>query len=291
MPSKTDKQKRFFGAVMGAKTGQSSVSDNAKKVAKEMPKKEIKKFLKKEGEEDAESIAQTTVELPDGVWSVHFVNGKVVEVAPTFQTSDMVNPINVNLLLKRGTDLVNAVLNSKQTNEQDEQSISKQIKKTGKASFKGPEVKERKHFAPPTQTHKAKKGKGSYDRKNQFMGESVDMNTQTNVFVSKIFPAMQDANQKGMDLNEFVDYLNKTMNIRYENLDSYKQKAILKAWKDINGRIDYRHNPYLKESTEIIKFIDSILTKNYAAADKYIKQAVELKLQDKIEQELSTPLF
>lgn len=48
MPAKTEKQKRFFGAVMGAKKGQSSVTGAAKKVAKEMPKKEIKKFLKKE---------------------------------------------------------------------------------------------------------------------------------------------------------------------------------------------------------------------------------------------------
>jgi len=48
MPAKSEKQKKFFGAVMGAKKGQSGVSGEAKKVAKEMPKKEIKKFLKKE---------------------------------------------------------------------------------------------------------------------------------------------------------------------------------------------------------------------------------------------------
>lgn len=48
MPAKSEKQKRFFGAVMGAKKGQKGVSGVAKKVAKEMPKKEIKKFLKKE---------------------------------------------------------------------------------------------------------------------------------------------------------------------------------------------------------------------------------------------------
>lgn len=48
MPSKTEKQKKFFGAVMGAKKGQKGVTGAAKKVAKEMPKKEIKKYLKKE---------------------------------------------------------------------------------------------------------------------------------------------------------------------------------------------------------------------------------------------------
>ena len=48
MPAKSEKQRKFFGAVMGAKKGQSKVSGEAKKVAKEMPKKEIKKYLKKE---------------------------------------------------------------------------------------------------------------------------------------------------------------------------------------------------------------------------------------------------
>jgi len=48
MPAKTEKQRKFFGAVMGAKKHQKGVKGAAKKVAKEMPKKEIKKFLKKE---------------------------------------------------------------------------------------------------------------------------------------------------------------------------------------------------------------------------------------------------
>lgn len=48
MPAKSEKQKKFFGAVMGAKKGQKGVTGAAEKAAKEMPKKEIKKFLKKE---------------------------------------------------------------------------------------------------------------------------------------------------------------------------------------------------------------------------------------------------
>jgi hypothetical protein len=48
MPSKSEKQKKFFGAVMGAKKGQKGISGQAKKTAKEMSEKEIKKFLKKE---------------------------------------------------------------------------------------------------------------------------------------------------------------------------------------------------------------------------------------------------
>lgn len=52
MPAKSEKQRRFFGAVMGAKEGQKGVSGEAKKVAKEMTKKEIKKYLKKESFDD-----------------------------------------------------------------------------------------------------------------------------------------------------------------------------------------------------------------------------------------------
>lgn len=53
MPSKSEKQRKFFGAVMGAKKGKGKVKGAAKKVAKEMPEKEIKKFLKKESYDDA----------------------------------------------------------------------------------------------------------------------------------------------------------------------------------------------------------------------------------------------
>jgi hypothetical protein len=52
MPAKSEKQRKFFGAVMGAKKGQKGVSGAAKKAAKEMPEKEIKKFLKKENFHD-----------------------------------------------------------------------------------------------------------------------------------------------------------------------------------------------------------------------------------------------
>jgi hypothetical protein len=121
--------------------------------------------------------------------------------------------------------------------EEDEQSISKQMKKSGKATIKGPQVKERKHFAPATKVESPKKGKGSYKRKGTY-----------------------DEDEQGLG------------------------SVPLKGGK--------RKKPYsFNENTNIAKFIDCILTKNYADADKYIKQAVESKIQAKIEQELSTPLF
>jgi hypothetical protein len=48
MPAKTEKQRKFFGAVMSAKKGKKGVTGAAKKAAKEMSKKTIKDFLKKE---------------------------------------------------------------------------------------------------------------------------------------------------------------------------------------------------------------------------------------------------
>jgi len=48
MPAKSEKQRKFFGAVMSAKKGKKGVTGAAKKTAKEMPEKVIKHFLKKE---------------------------------------------------------------------------------------------------------------------------------------------------------------------------------------------------------------------------------------------------
>lgn len=52
MPAKTEKQRRFFGAVMGAKKGKKGVSGAAKKAAKSMSKEQIKDFLHKESKFD-----------------------------------------------------------------------------------------------------------------------------------------------------------------------------------------------------------------------------------------------
>ena len=98
--------------------------------------------------------------------------------------------------------------------EEDEQSISKQMKNKGSVTFKGPKVKERKVFAPPTKVETPKKGKGSYNRSEKFT-----------------------------------------------------------------------------ESNNISKFVECLLSNNYADAKKHLTQVVETKLQNKIQQELNTPLF
>jgi len=81
-----------------------------------------------------------------------------------------------------------------------------------------------------------------------------DAAVHPNTFVTKIYSFMQDKKEEGLDLNEFVSALRAELNIRYENLDTEKQKAILKAWKDMGGPIDYRKNPHLKIRENVDEF-------------------------------------
>jgi hypothetical protein len=48
------------------------------------------------------------------------------------------------------------------------------------------------------------------------------------------------------------------------------------------------------DSTDIYsihKFISALSSKNYAAANKYLKSAIESKLKNRINNQLDTPLF
>ena len=58
MPAVSEKQRRFFGAVMGAKKGKPGSSGEAKEVAKEMPESKIKDFLHKESSDPRDVYAQ-----------------------------------------------------------------------------------------------------------------------------------------------------------------------------------------------------------------------------------------
>lgn len=91
--------------------------------------------------------------------------------------------------------------------------IAKELKKKGKVVIDGPKVKERKKSAPATQKHKAKKGKGSYDRNDSSINENIAM------------------------------------------------------------------------------FLDSMCSKNYNDAAKYLQVVIESKLEACMAEEISTPLF
>jgi len=45
------------------------------------------------------------------------------------------------------------------------------------------------------------------------------------------------------------------------------------------------------ESVDISMFLDNLISKNYAEADKYIKRVIDSKIQERIARELNTPLF
>ena len=118
----------------------------------------------------------------------------------------------------------------------------KEIKSKGKLSIKGPNVKDRKKFAPPTKIQKSKK---DYVRKKEVADEDEE---------------------------------NKSCWKGYK-----KQGTKKKGGKTVNNCV--------KESNDISKFIEAVLLKNYAEANKRLKDVVETKLAEKIKSELNTPLF
>jgi hypothetical protein len=56
-------------------------------------------------------------------------------------------------------------------------------------------------------------------------------------------------------------------------------------------KVSTRENQVTTESQGIQKFISAISSKNYAAANKYLKSVIELKLKTRINNQLDTPLF
>lgn len=262
MPAKSEKQKKFFGAVMGAKKGQKGSSPEAKKVAKEMPKKDIKKFLKTEDNEEDEQdyVVKTVIRKSKKNPSlfVAVAGGKIVGKGGN--KKELINIVSSTIpkLFPNGKIQFIDKTDDEYENfsksysddpydpgfEEDEQSVVKQMKKGGgKAAFEGPNVKERKHFAPSTQRHKAKKGKGSYDRKKSF--------------------------------------------------DENEEKACWKGYKKegMKKKGDKIVNNCVKESNSILNFLEAIMTKNHSDAHKYLKDTIDKKLQMRIADEINTPLF
>jgi len=143
--------------------------------------------------------------------------------------------------------------------------ISKVMKKDGKVTFDGPEVKKRERFAPPTQKHKAKKGKGSYDRK----------------------PPEEDAEYKEGETSEIkkahLDALRKKNKKNKKDLPLPKETKLRKLKPS-----DFEE---LGESASIIKFLEAIMTEDHAKAHKYLKDTINHKIQERISKEIEKPLF
>lgn len=60
---------------------------------------------------------------------------------------------------------------------------------------------------------------------------------------------------------------------------------------ELKARMRAKKNSPIKESASITSFIECILTKNYHNANKYLKDIINSKIEDKISKEIDTPLF
>lgn len=86
--------------------------------------------------------------------------------------------------------------------EEDEESY-KDFKKKGKIELDAPNVKDRKAFSKVTQKHKAKKGKGSYDRKNKTIDENVNLRKkQENQDISRMVDSILE--KKYSDAHKYL---------------------------------------------------------------------------------------
>lgn len=56
-------------------------------------------------------------------------------------------------------------------------------------------------------------------------------------------------------------------------------------------KVSPQSQPVSTDIYSIHKFISALSSKNYAAANKYLKSAIESKLKNRINNQLDTPLF
>jgi hypothetical protein len=179
----------------------------------------------------------------------------------------------------------------------------KDLKKQGKHVFDGPEVKQRKHFAPATKTEKPKKGKGSYDRGNAFEEDE-----------QKLGEVPPNPNYKKQDLGEVPmkpdhwnkpkkkslgkriadKFVNRSVSGGKKSYDEDEQEK--DCWKGYEKKGTKKKggktvNNCVKESTDLSKFIEAIMTSDHAEAHKQLKKAVNDKIQKRIAQEIDKPLF
>tara|TARA_R110002167_G_scaffold45083_2_gene135582 strand:- start:10378 stop:10893 length:516 start_codon:yes stop_codon:yes gene_type:complete len=168
-------------------------------------------------------------------------------------------------------------------------SVYKQVKEDGKASLPESKVKQRKNFAPKTKPFKSKgSGKGKDPAKRNKKVSEEDEQEFGEVPLKRE-PSRHE--KRGRDMKR------KGQGKRSEPIDHSKLGSVpLKRDPKPKNKIQQMDNQLkkgkaIKENSNISKFIECILSKNYSEADKYIKQAVESKLQSKIEKELTKPLF
>jgi hypothetical protein len=165
--------------------------------------------------------------------------------------------------------------------------VSTDIDKSGKHTFKGPKVKERKHFAPPTKVEKPKKGKGSYNRKNNDEDEEEPRKKGEFAKGEKSEIKKQDLRNLRKN-NKGVSFDPKSVKNKEEDNE---EKACWKGYKKqgTKKKGDKTVNNCVKESIE--KFVSCIMDNNHAKAHEFLKIAIQEKMRSRIEKEINTPLF
>lgn len=207
--------------------------------------------------------------------------------------------------------------------EEDEQSVYKQMKKNnGKVAFDGPEVKQRKRFAPVTKTESSGK---QYKRKSKYGDGFKNEDNEENLSnrISKALEKYPDGEEvtidslkkefkkRGYDLKSFdkesrdnmfkKPIKNNGKNGKNGNKTKIKkppEEDNEKCWKGYKkqGTKEKRGKTVnncveVKESTDLSKFIEAIMTSDHAEAHKQLKNAINSKIQKRIAQEIDNPLF
>jgi hypothetical protein len=197
--------------------------------------------------------------------------------------------------------------------------ISKQLKNSGKATFEGPQVKDRKKFAPPTKVEKSKKTynrtKNSLEEDEQY-GEVPLKPDRFDKKSDKFQPrkSAKDVDEQYGEVPLKPDRFDKKSD-KFQPRKSAKdvgKNPTRKTAKQIRGEEDEEKSCWkgyekrgmkkkggkkvpncvaVNESKLIKDFIDNIIMKNYAQADKYLREVVELKVAQRLAKEVNTPLF
>ncbi len=178
--------------------------------------------------------------------------------------------------------------------------VSKDISKSGKHTFEGPKVKERKHFAPATKVEKPKKGKGSYNRK-----KSHDEDEEQEI---KVRNGRTEGDKKGL---EDLRKRNKGKGVSFDpkstnnspKIKNFDPKVIEDLDEDEEGKACWKGykkqgtkkkggktvNNCVKESIE--NFVACLIDRDHAKAHDHLKKAIQEKLRSRMEKEINTPLF
>jgi len=105
------------------------------------------------------------------------------------------------------------------------------MEKTGKATFKGPDVKDRKKFAPATKVESPKKGKGSYDRKNKneedeeskSCWKGYEKRGMKKKGDKKVPNCVKESYEESSTIHDFVDLV---LSKNYSKADAYLKKIV-----------------------------------------------------------------